>query len=754
MALKLGRSSALNLELPGTFGSFRVGRPGEAGLVRTDYLLTRIGLDLEQGPDQAVLQHLAPVRELFDVETLGFEELLQRDIDDARVSHELIPYLLDEGSRDAVKLFPPIVIVVLPLRSDAQRPAALYPPVTEEVEPPVGDREHDLHVIQSGVRGGEAFRFERPVVEGGVTDHDLVRLRLNTNRVGLAIVDGQHRAMALLALYRNLKGEWSDARRAPYRDYYTQWPDDHIRGFDLKGVSLPMMFCTFPELTEEYAGEYDVLRAARSIFLVLNKTARPVSTSRNRLLDDDDLVSLFLRRTLSMVKHLTDSSKRSLRIHCVELDQAHDRTKVSDEVAITGVNHVFYLIEHLFVGRPAEDVQGINPARVRRYRSDLEVNSAGCDRIEAADRLGAERMATLKRDVFDDEAATELGKAFDQHLGRRIVRVYEEFEPFERHSRAVLQLSADLKSSQDTRVRPILLEGQGIARTFEAHRNQIKSRLRDANPETVSTALRATDEQLDGTQALVMKHLEAFRVDRARRYLEQVTNKGELRTGDDYDLRVVSFIDGLYRNLYSTVAFQTALICVFFDALYLSDRDLNEAGFDKELSAYLDQLSAFFIPKRATDFRRLVNILQGEMSGTPSEWNVADRSPSTFRQVAYRGEMQPDQWPRYKALFLEIWQPHNKDLARYVQVERNAVRQQVIALMADQDLKGEARRRGIPLPALEEKTRVGVIAASAQAYRKYLERLDARDLPSLEDLKTWADTTTDVAAEEEVGEED
>lgn len=63
-----------------------------------------------------LLSALAPVREIFDFKSLDFDEIMQRDIDDARVSAELVPYLLDEQSKDMIKLFPPIVIVVMPIR--------------------------------------------------------------------------------------------------------------------------------------------------------------------------------------------------------------------------------------------------------------------------------------------------------------------------------------------------------------------------------------------------------------------------------------------------------------------------------------------------------------------------------------------------------------------------------------------------------------------------------------------------------------
>ena len=101
MPLELTQESALNLTLKGSVGSFKVGtgRPGQNSL-EVKYFLTHVGLDFASGANQAVLDHMAPVRELFDFEELDFDEIMQRDIDDARVSSELIPYLLDATSAD------------------------------------------------------------------------------------------------------------------------------------------------------------------------------------------------------------------------------------------------------------------------------------------------------------------------------------------------------------------------------------------------------------------------------------------------------------------------------------------------------------------------------------------------------------------------------------------------------------------------------------------------------------------------------
>lgn len=82
-----------------------------------------VTLSEKQGQQQ-LLSMLAPVREVFDLKQLGFEEIMQRDIDDARVSLELIPYLLDTSTSGQIKLFPPIVAVALPLKGNSRESEA------------------------------------------------------------------------------------------------------------------------------------------------------------------------------------------------------------------------------------------------------------------------------------------------------------------------------------------------------------------------------------------------------------------------------------------------------------------------------------------------------------------------------------------------------------------------------------------------------------------------------------------------------
>src|SRR4051812_16891423 len=105
--LILDDASVLDLEIPGSVGTFSV-RPTDSGesSIPVRYIQTHMRFTLESSHQQRLFENLVPVREIFDNRNLGFDEIMQRDIDDSRVSTSLIPYLLSVGKGEAVKFFP------------------------------------------------------------------------------------------------------------------------------------------------------------------------------------------------------------------------------------------------------------------------------------------------------------------------------------------------------------------------------------------------------------------------------------------------------------------------------------------------------------------------------------------------------------------------------------------------------------------------------------------------------------------------
>lgn len=736
MALSLRQETALDLTLEGSVGSFRVGDIGSgARSLEVKYLLTHVGLNFASPANDKLLSALAPVREIFDFQSLDFDEIMQRDIDDARVSAELVPYLLDEHSKDMIKLFPPIVIVVMPIREARTQPEKFYPEVVEETLPPEGQggRSHALHVTRSGELGREVFQFEQPVDQGRVLQHDLVRLRLNTHRTRLIIVDGQHRAMALLALYRNLKDQWSDERRSPFKEYYSSWTKAYIERFNLNEINLPVILCTIPELDTTYAGDFDMKKAARSIFLTLNKTARQVSDARNKLLDDNDLISALMRRTLSRIKEKDERSPQALRIVNVELDQEGSRQKIQTHVAITGVPHIYYMIEHMMLDNGGT-VKGVKP------RAGIFSNRTKLDdllvRLDGRNLLGASESDAIRRDQFSAAAADKLGRQFDVRYGGYIISALEKFAPFDRHNRAVIEIGEELDRVQDRQLKPILLEGQGIGRVFDQHRLNLRQKLRDGYFKTDVPEIEASSRRLDATAERITQTVALLYRDRAQRLFNDINDKKPIR-GEDGEIhpKMIDWSNRLYEDVFSTVAFQTALVCGFFGLVEKAERKIGKEPFsdappidrDQAFDEYMQQLNLFFSPRSIPQLKKVIRVFTGEIADDQDLW-VVRQSNQTFRSVVFRAEMQPDQWPKYRYLLLEIWKPTHPVLAQTVADERAECRAEVFSALHDHYQTGYCREHAKLKDELTPAERTEIFNQTFDPYTGLLRNLSAEGL--------------------------
>lgn len=644
--LPLEQPTPLDLELHGSAGRFRVGA-GESRSLLVSYFLTNVGLALESGTNSKLLDHLAPVREIFRVDELDFNELMQRDIDDARVTSELIPYLLDKNNAQLVKLFPPIVVMILPVAPGSKSPQTLYPPVETFLEPVGG---FDREVTRIGTAGSEILRLEQFIQAGMRNDHDRVRLRLNTHGTRLVIVDGQHRAMALLAIYRNMMDQWSDEKRAPYKDFYEEWSPALIGQFNLEDVQLPIMLCFVPELQEGTEVDFDLIRAARRVFLTLNKTARKVSDSRNRLLDDADLMAVFLRSTLARIKARQSTSGEEVMIWEVELDQATDRTRVQSQVALTGVNHIYYVIEHLMLN--SNDVNGIK-ARSGKY--GLRTSLAEClPRLNGRDLLGDDAANSIRRDSFSSSDAEILGAEFQKSYGAYVVRMFDEFGPYVVHNSSVFGIESEVRENNEKLIYSLLFGGQGAWRVFQDHIRAISRR--DEEPE-----IKTIREKLSIVEQSTLGKIKQIIDGRTARFVSNAL--GEIPDSEALKREV----SDLYQNYFTTVAMQAAILGTFFEAVETSRRvQGNVVDVDSEFTNYLQMINRFFLPTSKSGLEMLLKVFAGEVSPTGEDpWRII-ATERTFRKVVFPGEMQPDQWPKIRYLLLELWKPKNQEMQKHI----------------------------------------------------------------------------------------
>lgn len=741
--ISLGLDSALDLTIKGSIGSFGVGKEGRSKSLEVKYFLSHVSLNFGSGSDEKLLRELAPVREIFDPNQLDFDEIMQRDIDDARVSSELIPYILDEKKQDLIKFFPPIVIMVLPIMDDRNKPLDYYPKVEYLNTDKVKNGIENWKIIRSGQVGSEVFQFEQPILDSGKAEqHDLVSLKLNTTKCRLVIVDGQHRAMALLALYRNLKDQWGDERRKPFQKYYEEWTRKYISKFDLSNINLPMIICTIPTLDDAYKGDYDLKKASRSIFLTLNKTARKVSRTRNILLDDNDLISSFMRRTLSDIKDSDTRSHHSMKMHNVELDQ--DKQKLVSPIAVTGVSHLYYIVEHMLLD--SGDVTGVS-ARSGRFKARVDFSNA-LDRLNGVNVLSRKTYNQTRRDNFTSDVESILSKGYNNIYGKMMLHMFQKFVPYEKHNYAVLRLQENIQNESDVDLESMLFSGQGVVKVFEDHRSNLKSKLKDGYFDTDVPRINVIVKSLDATESRLRKRIDEFRQIRAEEY----ASGGELSKymdGDNVSSNIVSLIDEMYSNTFTTVAFQSAIVCGFFNeyektsSKFQGDTDLEIFNtFDE----YLDQISDFFYPKSFNKFKRLLSVLKGSAEGEDALSLKVASSSDSFRAVVSPGEMQPDLWPRFRYLLLEIWSPSDVNFGEKIKNEREFCRSQVFVSLYNRRKKLLAQDLGILEDDMEKEQLSKVFDDAFQNMKNFLrnfERASELSVAKIKQLVHKADNNED-----------
>ncbi len=677
------KQSALDLPIKGSMGDFIVSQGGNSS-VRVNYLLSQIGLELAGDHQERLLSRIAPFREIFDTRSLDFDQIMQRDIDDARVSTELIPYLLESSVNGLVKLFPPIIVVLIPTEMNG-KPAPYYPTVESMT---VDEDGAAFSVVRSGPVGQEVFELRRWLRDGVPQPHDFAELRINTNRCKLVIVDGQHRAMSLLALYRNIKG-WPDKTRS-VEPYYKIWTPSRIEKFDLGSAKLPIMFCTFPQLDGSSAGNLTVHAACRSIFLALNKNARPVTRSRNILLDDRDVVAMFLRGILGYIKNCDTASSEQIRLSAIELDNEKDRSVLKSPVAITGVTHLNGLLERLMLGNPPQ------PGLSIRQNVWLATKVEKCfSRLGAVDKFTPDVVSRARRETCDRDVMRVLDEAFAQVHRLVVIRGLDRFGPYVKHHEASMAMRNRLEVGASAEFyRAILFDGEGMNRVFSDFQSEIDKML--GKDEYATPELRITREEFKSRQSSLDQEVSNFYGDRASRLLESLPRA--IRENDKVKLWVTQ---NLYGDNLTTAAFQYALFFTFFGVVEQinSDRSKPHSGvaplsgtevlqlFDE----YIGCLNTFFVPSSQRGFEKLVAVFHGDVKsdGTIVATNFG------LKNILIPGELKPDEWPKFRAILQELWRPKFADAEALLEQHRTLVRRLALEGYINREIKEYCREHAL-----------------------------------------------------------
>ena len=402
------------------------------------YLETKASLSLRaHGPETRLTKFLLPVREALPSSGMDFNQLLQRDLDDHRVATELVPYLL-RPSTSGPAFFPPIVAVLLPFDRDVPKDHFDGSSTNSVEEDEIGK--------WSSTMVGRSFRFDKLLTdEEQVHELKLGRVHWNDECCKLVVVDGQHRAMALLAIHRTLTGSWSGSAEK-YKSFYEASVNDALREKSeeerrriCSEVELPVTIAWFPNLRGE-SSSHQV--AARKLFVDVNKNARKPSASRLLLLSDRDLPSIFVRSSLNQFR-----SGSSFPIFAVEYDHPDsDEQGSSKWSVITNVGILSLCVRRLLMGPPRYFRMDSEISGGREPKSELgDTLRKSLDVLDVLQSMEEEDGVIYKRDDLDannfpPKRIDTLRKQYLDGWGYLIERMFLDLTPYSVHATALKQL--------------------------------------------------------------------------------------------------------------------------------------------------------------------------------------------------------------------------------------------------------------------------------------------------------------------------
>lgn len=510
-----GSSSKVRYQhaVEGTWGEFTT-PAGTVAFLMTKARLGAGGIDSER----RLTAQLRPVREVLDIKSLDFNQLLQRDLDDHRVATMLIPYLLSPKPTGPA-FFPPILAAILPF--DGSTPMESY---DRPDTPRLVKEEGGIAFLETSF--GTGFRVQQLADEAG-NPHQikLGRLAWNEEKAKLVVIDGQHRAMALIAIDRTVNKMWDRESGTRYRHFYEHRVNELMATGNkdaLAKIEIPVTICWFPALGTDGSAQ----RSARKLFVDVNKEARTPSEARLILLSDTELRNIFTRSLLNRLRQ----DRPPFPLFSIEYDNPEtdvtrparwsvltnlNLLKIAVTLCVFGPEKYISNVDARFTGRLPED-------KMNQYmRERLDIRSLLPSQIQDGERVIDRDL--VGNDHFPMSHVDKLVDRFMNSWGSVILAIFGQLAPYEAHNRALERLYEGwiTDDALASLARDALFEGMGMFWTLrdgffawdEAKKSAREKKLAPAKPDTAKA------------WELIESKRKDFEGERAVQYLGKATKK-------------------------------------------------------------------------------------------------------------------------------------------------------------------------------------------------------------------------------------
>ena len=473
-----------------------------------------------------------------------------------------------------------------------------------------------------------------------------------------------------------------------------------------------------------------------------------MTTSRNILLDDYDLIAHFERHVLDSVKQQDPNSTTGLRLWNFELDAEEDKTVLTSTVALSGVMHLHFLLERaLFLGSAPTNLY-LPSQKFGNIKNLDELYR----RLDGRNLLGEEVAANTTRRAFSADALQILLGSFEKRYRGLLLQGFQNFVPYDCMCKAAFDLEVALRMNvHDMQCHSMLFEGQGHLRVFETYLEQLESDLAERYPSgEYPPELASLLKEFKTTKGRLEQYQKQFGENRTRKLLSAIPQSKVVSV-------IVAAINTLYRTVFTTQAFQTALFLSFFTTMEKYNGDARLEGTDKEtelFTEYLEGLNGFFQPKTESETKRLLLAFSGSVSGSfGSESMKIVESDYTLRRIVIHRELKPDEWTKFRYILLELWKSADPKLQQIVDDYVAACRVDVLNALYRRDLDRYCRDQGIDPSAVKPKIKERVSKQAMKEYFVALEALHGAQVPN-EEQERLATELANVVTPVSEGEEE
>jgi hypothetical protein len=249
--------------LNGTVGQFQT--------INSNYRIRYISTKANAQTERDFLSLLKPMRESVSPQSiLDIESILQRDLDDVRISEKIIPYLLNENngiqSPTHLPFFSSVLAVIMPKNYL----------VKEELDYPNDAIEESTGNDVQKITYNEDWSLDIFFDEGVSTS--MGTITIDKEKTDFLVLDGQHRANA----FRAISGVFPQSNGVYEEFYKTRWKGKLPINLE---ADLPVIILWFENIS---GGQINAKELVRDLFISINQNAKPISLSRKILLNDSN----------------------------------------------------------------------------------------------------------------------------------------------------------------------------------------------------------------------------------------------------------------------------------------------------------------------------------------------------------------------------------------------------------------------------------------------------------------------------------